>query len=559
MLDQAAHQAASLLYTALISVGALAAFIGGARTHAYKRRRRAQKRLQQKWGKPRPASSLRVPGRRLAVVSTAAIPWMTGTAVNPTLRAAYMAHCTDLKVILVVPWLARSDQALIFPNQRTFERPAEQEACMREWIKKRTGLSPDFEIVWYPGRYDRTMLGIFPVGDLTEIVEADARADAVILEEPEHLTWFHHGPRWTDRFGHVVGIIHTSYRELSKRNAGLVMAGVSSLLNSWLCAIHCHKVIKLSDAVQSLPREVTCCVHGAAPGFVTAGAGKTHAPEGGGRRFSKGAYCLAKVVWGKGWEELLELLEYQGRIARARGEAPAHVDAFGDGEALASVQGKARAAGLALAFHAKRDHLDPSLADYQVFINASTSDVVATTSVEALAMGKWLICARHACNDWAASFSNALVYRTPNEFVAHLTRALAHEPPPLPEEELRRLGWEAATERCLDAASIGEHEWPTRLSGAQEALLWGTYNTFTGLEPVRLAVCAGANTLHAPETLTAYDPNPNPGGSWLDALRPRLQLSLGSSALRFFWASTGDCTDDWRAERRPIQAAAKRS
>lgn len=39
-----------------------------------------------------------------------------------------------------------------------------------------------------------------------------------------------------------VGIIHTSYRELSKRNAGLVMAGVSALLNSWLCAIHCHKV-----------------------------------------------------------------------------------------------------------------------------------------------------------------------------------------------------------------------------------------------------------------------------------------------------------------------------
>ena len=41
---------------------------------------------------------------------------------------------------------------------------------------------------------------------------------------------------------HQVGVIHTSYRELSKRNAGLVMAGVSSLLNSWLCAIHCHKV-----------------------------------------------------------------------------------------------------------------------------------------------------------------------------------------------------------------------------------------------------------------------------------------------------------------------------
>ena len=30
------------------------------------------------------------------------------------------------------------------------------------------------------------MLGIFPVGDLTKVVEVDACADAVILEEPEH-------------------------------------------------------------------------------------------------------------------------------------------------------------------------------------------------------------------------------------------------------------------------------------------------------------------------------------------------------------------------------------
>jgi hypothetical protein len=41
------------------------------------------------------------------------------------------------------------------------------------------------------------------------------------------------------------------------------------------------------------------------------------------------------------------------------------VDAYGDGEALASVRAKAEAAGLALTFHAKRDHLDASLADYQ--------------------------------------------------------------------------------------------------------------------------------------------------------------------------------------------------
>lgn len=52
-------------------------------------------------------------------------------------------------------------------------------------------------------RYDQYLLGVFPVGDLTEVV-AGAGAEAVILEEPEHLTWYHHGPRWSERFEHVV-------------------------------------------------------------------------------------------------------------------------------------------------------------------------------------------------------------------------------------------------------------------------------------------------------------------------------------------------------------------
>ena len=65
-----------------------------------------------------------------------------------------------------------------------------------------------------------------------------------------------------------------------------------------------------------------------------------HSGPGGGPRFNKGAYTLGKMVWGKGWEELLDMLELQrDREAEASVDSSApHIDAFGSGEAEHAVR-----------------------------------------------------------------------------------------------------------------------------------------------------------------------------------------------------------------------------
>ena len=54
-------------------------------------------------------------------------------------------------------------------------------------------------------------------------------------------------------------------------------------------------MVKLSDAVQPLPRQTTQFVHGVPQSFLAVGEKKAQPPEDGQPRFSRGAYFMGKV------------------------------------------------------------------------------------------------------------------------------------------------------------------------------------------------------------------------------------------------------------------------
>ena len=300
-------------------------------------------------------SDLTLPGRYVHIVTTAALPWMTGTAVNPLLRAAYMHQRleainngndtqtnTSSYVTLVIPWLELPEDQRQVYNKRVFESKEEQELYIRNWLAESANMpnaAAHLNIVFYNARYHADLGSVFAMGDIIQELPPD-ELDVCVLEEPEHLNWFRAPSMnsWTKQYNYVVGIVHTNYDQYATQHySGLWTAPAIRLMSAAMVRAYCHKVIKLSAVVQDFApeKEIVSNVHGVRHEFIAdAVAGESEmnstkkSEENRGDSSSQAqVYFIGKLLWTKGLDILLEYQEYYKDIV---GEYFA-IDVYGSG------------------------------------------------------------------------------------------------------------------------------------------------------------------------------------------------------------------------------------
>lgn len=285
---------------------------------------------------------------------------------------------------------------------------------------------------------------------------------------------------------------------------------------------YCHKVIKLSDALQTYApeKESTSNVHGVRAPFIKEGQRRALATrnESYSEQHSQGrqVYFIGKLLWAKGLDLMLDLEDYykqctgkyfeidiygngpdqkdimrafHGRRKSKKGilettlsleggtsESPKEPRTYDASSSLEALQFKAlqhltklkesfdsyelprsfaelRRQPIPASFPGRIDHAKLT-EQYKVFVNPSVSEVLCTTTAEALAMGKFAIIPYHPSNTFFLQFPNCLAYRSKFEFVANLRWALTHDPEPLTDEHLQQFTWEAATDRLIKASAI---------------------------------------------------------------------------------------------------------
>lgn len=366
----------------------------------------------------------------VAVISTAALPWRTGPAFFSLWHACGLA-ALGRRTVLVVPWLGAGSQRRLW-NRVLFDTPGDQARWLVEEAE-RLGAPPLPEVRFYRGYYAGPLASIVALADVYAAVP-DARA--YVLQEPEHLHWFPTSrPRRRLAAERVVGVVMTNYGHYI-RAADFPGCDLAARFVEWrharLMRAHTDFIVPLSQAVAlnglGHPMRVAR-VTGVVSDYARV------APVEAGNR---GVFFLGRLVWNKGLAAIIETAKRMNL----------EIDVLGEGPDRAAIERRAADRGAPVRFLGSSTSPWCDMANYRVFFNPSLSEVLCSTTMEALVAGRHVVLPECAANDPFRDYPNVHFYSDADGAVTALRRALAVLPE-TPEKARREFDWMTAC-RTLD-------------------------------------------------------------------------------------------------------------
>ncbi|MDF1750024.1 MAG: hexosyltransferase [Alphaproteobacteria bacterium] len=359
----------------------------------------------------------------VAVVTTAALPWRTGPSYFSLWHAAGL-KAMGLNVVYVIPWVEEAGQSLWGgPIYKTFE---DQASALHEEAQ-RIGCPPLPDIVPYKASVWWLTRSIMPTGDIFRSIPS---ADALILHEPEHLGWIPWTtPRRALAANKVVGIVMTNYADYvrSTHKHRAMPAWLSDGLARFVTWYHRTRVAKHTDIAIPLSGAVAeiADVGGRLREAQVTGVSSTWRDVEPVRDGQTGIYFLGRLIWEKGLADLIE-------IACRTGHS---IDVIGDGADQVAVKARACSANAPLTFLGPSAEPWTRIQPYKTFFNPSTSEVLCTTTAEALVAGRHVVIPECPANEPFRRYPNTHFYTDMDGACAALDTAIAA--PTIPPEKVR--------------------------------------------------------------------------------------------------------------------------
>jgi len=367
----------------------------------------------------------------ITVLSTAALPWRTGPSMFCVWHAGGFAQLGH-KTALGMPWLDRACQIKLW-GKEYFKTPQEQE----DWIRQEArhmGVPPLPNIFFFRGIFSKTTFSIFVIEDPYKV---GPKSRYYVVEEPEHMAWLPCiTPRHKLTTEKILGIVMTNYGFYIRRPRRPDRALFAAFVE-WR---HKKLMRKYSDVIAPLSPAIDLVnlnhpvirqqVTGVLDNFKSVSA---VTPS------QQAVYFMGRLVWDKAVDVVINCAH----------QFDLPIDIYGEGPDQSAMQKMAKTIKSPVTFKGPsyRPWLD--IEAYRVFFNPSLSEVLCTTTAEALVAGRHVVIPDCAANTPFYDLPNVHVYHDENSMEKALETALKTQPED-PHEARQRFDWAHVCKSIVD-------------------------------------------------------------------------------------------------------------